>query len=177
MASRSRKPTCSHRRAGWQAHGPCVTGRAWSIRGSGSLWIALQKTSGKKKPQSPKRLEVFFFCGISARNWTRTSTPCGIRPSNVRVYQFHHPGILKNQIKRIGATLHSLQELVPGTGPAGRQARTEALSFLKKKLKNLCPGLDSNQHSLRHTPLKRTCLPISPPGLKNSQRFESNPQI
>ena len=28
-----------------------------------------------------------------------------------------------------------------------------------------CPGLDSNQHSLRHTPLKRTCLPISPPGL------------
>ena len=28
----------------------------------------------------------------------------------------------------------------------------------------LCPGLDSNQHTLRHTPLKRTCLPISPPG-------------
>ena len=37
-----------------------------------------------------------------------------------------------------------------------------------------CPGLDSNQHSLRHTPLKRTCLPISPPGqtacMKNDGR-------
>ena len=30
--------------------------------------------------------------GGSARDWTRTSTACAIRPSNVRVYQFHHPG-------------------------------------------------------------------------------------
>ncbi len=28
----------------------------------------------------------------SALDWTRTSTSCEIRPSNVRVYQFHHQG-------------------------------------------------------------------------------------
>jgi hypothetical protein len=27
-----------------------------------------------------------------------------------------------------------------------------------------CPGQDSNLHALRHTPLKRVCLPIPPPG-------------
>jgi hypothetical protein len=27
-----------------------------------------------------------------------------------------------------------------------------------------CPELDSNQHTLRHYPLKVACLPISPPG-------------
>jgi hypothetical protein len=27
-----------------------------------------------------------------ALDWTRTSTSCEIRPSNVRVYQFHHQG-------------------------------------------------------------------------------------
>ncbi len=27
-----------------------------------------------------------------------------------------------------------------------------------------CPGLDLNQHGRSHTPLKRACLPISPPG-------------
>ena len=33
----------------------------------------------------------------------------------------------------------------------------------------LCPGLDSNQHTLRHYPLKVACLPMSPPGLFNRQ--------
>ncbi len=27
-----------------------------------------------------------------------------------------------------------------------------------------CPGQDLNLHVLRHTPLKRACLPVSPPG-------------
>lgn len=31
---------------------------------------------------------------------------------------------------------------------------------------NWCPGQDSNLHALRHTPLKRVCLPIPPPGQK-----------
>ena len=32
--------------------------------------------------------------GADERTWT--STPCGIRPSSVRVYQFHHVGIKKS---------------------------------------------------------------------------------
>ena len=42
------------------------------------------------KPLLPptKNHEVQF----GARERTRTSTPCGIRTSSVRVYQLHHPG-------------------------------------------------------------------------------------
>ena len=32
-----------------------------------------------------------------------------------------------------------------------------------------CPGQDSNLHALRHTPLKRVCLPIPPPGQLGSE--------
>ena len=35
-----------------------------------------------------------------------------------------------------------------------------------------CPELDSNQHTLRHYPLKVACLPISPPG----QVINANPE-
>lgn len=35
----------------------------------------------------------------------------------------------------------------------------------------MCPGRDSNSHVLRHTPLKRTCLPVSPPGLDYKGNF------
>lgn len=44
---------------------------------------------------------------------------------------------------------------------------------LRAFLNKLCPGLDSNQHTLRNYPLKVACLPISPPGLMHSsdQRF------
>ena|GEM_PF-2878483 len=31
----------------------------------------------------------------------------------------------------------------------------------------LYPGLDSNQHTMRHCHLKTACLPISPPGLED----------
>ena len=31
--------------------------------------------------------------GFRAQGGTRTRKPCGIRPSNVRVYQFHHLGL------------------------------------------------------------------------------------
>src|SRR5512146_2033354 len=30
-------------------------------------------------------------------------------------------------------------------------------------LRKMCAGEDLNLHALRHTPLKRTCLPVSPP--------------
>ena len=30
--------------------------------------------------------------------------------------------------------------------------------------KKWCPGRDLNPHGLLHTPLKRTCLPVPPPG-------------
>jgi hypothetical protein len=35
------------------------------------------------------------FCGDDAEGGTRTPTSCLIRPSNVRVYQFHHFGSWK----------------------------------------------------------------------------------
>ncbi len=35
----------------------------------------------------------------------------------------------------------------------------------------LCPERDSNPHALRHTPLKRACLPISAPGPKWSAKM------
>lgn len=41
---------------------------------------------------------------------------------------------------------------------------SQELIILKPFVYMVCPGLDSNQHVLRHTPLKRACLPISPPG-------------
>ena len=34
--------------------------------------------------------------GLSAEGGTRTPTGCPIRPSNVRVYQFHHFGFSEN---------------------------------------------------------------------------------
>ena len=34
---------------------------------------------------------------IGARDRTRTCTPYGTRPSNVCVYQFHHPSISKEE--------------------------------------------------------------------------------
>ncbi|MDQ3140945.1 MAG: hypothetical protein M3Q56_01720, partial [Bacteroidota bacterium] len=35
-------------------------------------------------------------------NRSRICKPCGIRPSNVRVYQFHHPGIKATKINNSG---------------------------------------------------------------------------
>jgi hypothetical protein len=35
----------------------------------------------------------------------------------------------------------------------------------------LCPGLDSNQHTLRRRHLKAVRLPISPPGLRESLKL------
>ena len=39
-----------------------------------------------------------------------------------------------------------------------------------KVKKGRCPEQDLNLHVLRHTPLKRACLPISPPG-QEGQRY------
>lgn len=41
-------------------------------------------------------------------------------------------------------------------------------------LKKWCSGLDSNQHGLPHTPLKRACLPISPPEHFSRQEYEGD---
>ena len=35
---------------------------------------------------------------------------------------------------------------------------------LLARINHLCPGKDLNLHTFRHTHLKRTCIPISPPG-------------
>jgi len=37
----------------------------------------------------------------------------------------------------------------------------------------MCSGRDSNSHVFRHTPLKRTCLPVSPPEQGDKVNFIS----
>ena len=41
--------------------------------------------------------------------------------------------------------------------------------------KTWCAGRDLNPHTLRHTPLKRTCLPISPPARNLKIFFQARP--
>ncbi len=42
----------------------------------------------------------------------------------------------------------------------------------RKKACVVCPGEDLNLHGLRHTHLKRTCIPVSPPG--HDQYYKSS---
>lgn len=51
---------------------------------------AVSKSNSKSNSKSKSKVLVTLTC--SAQKGTRTPTPCGIRPSNVHVYQFHHLG-------------------------------------------------------------------------------------
>ena len=53
--------------------------------------------------------------------------------------------------------------------PHGDRSKTcHGLQFSRSS--NWCPGQDSNLHALRHTPLKRVCLPIPPPEHVSDER-------
>ena len=58
--------------------------------------LALKRAGSRSAGSGSSGLDFFRDVGsytltIGARRGTRTPTPFGLRPSNVRVYQFHHP--------------------------------------------------------------------------------------
>src|SRR5437867_10975484 len=48
------------------------------------------------------------------------------------------------------------------------QTRDPPPQVLARAGREWCPGRDLNSHGFPHTPLKRTCLPIPPPGQSRS---------
>src|ERR1039457_4052681 len=73
-------------------------------------------------------------------------------------------------------------ERVKGIEPSSArwQRAILPLNHTRKNLK-ICPGRELNPQAVKHTHLKRTCLPVPPPGRKiqKSKRCgrESNPRM
>lgn len=79
---------------------------------------------------------------------------------------------------RLAVFVINHSDILRRSSPHARQAVASLPGHIKKRhvaLFYMCPGEDSNLHTLRHTHLKRTCLPISPPGqnLNNELRIKN----
>ena len=125
-----------------------------------------------------------------ARDWTRTSTACAIRPSNVRVYQFHHPGrsvrqggkgkkaflftqspfafggeSRRSDLNRrptVYETVALPAELLRPDTPCCRQGTTKVELFAISKLKKELPWLKKSSRGKKEKPILTEWVSVLP---------------
>ena len=90
----------------------------------------------------------------------RTLTPFGTRPSSVRA-----PHSLRSGVSLRRSTYNTKVFYILEFFAKENLSNWRSLYFLGL-YSITCPRRESNPHTFRHTPLKRACLPIPPPGRK-----------
>ena len=139
------------------------------------LWReALVVLYGRAEEGDEERVVALLF--FKQRTWFPSFLSASRRDS-LRVTARRAWSSLRSKLTLVSFSLHSALGIARLPSSPPNQKNNHQGDFIPLAV-ILCPGEDLNLHALRHTLLRRACLPVSAPGQNHIRRtFNSPPKL